>query len=779
MGLLAGALIIAMAGHGAALFVYAATRPEVKPTVMIEIAGDGAGLVTSLPAGIHCGGQCNQSFPVGTELVLTATVADGATFEGWSDNCGGQSWRAFQWAYDFLGDSIDPLLADDLAIAGERRAPDDPLSCKIRVGNTTRIRVAASFGIQPDEVDVEWVRLPEDEPEDKKIAAASSMTVDLPDPSFEATNIIEPEPLPDEMDIEELEPEVAVVPEPPPPVVPPPQQQQQKAPAQPKMVEAPKLKSVEVPDENEVEEAPDDAAFLSDKNRDVAEQTHADQTNLERANEGDKKFSEESNVKSDEIGSKEDEIAELEDSEASDLDSADADESTHNGKDEIAEGVLKGDEGESGNEGEAGNDKPSDRPGVLSMRGIDGRGAPGGPVVNRDVEEGSGASGDPGDGGKRGRRGKKGKRGFKRLAMTDYKRIVGKEKVEDEQKVAKRKISKRRGRWEKKLGAIQQSLENFTPEVRPGNQTALKTRAAPFAVYIARMHRKIHKLWGFGFLEDLDDKSSSNAMNDWTLSTKIEVVVNPDGSVDKLTIVKPSGVLPFDVAAMDTIYSGAPYPEPPSKIRSPDNKTYMHWHFHRDWRQCGTFGVQPFILAEAPQGDRDKGFSDGDMVKNRPRVGRKRKRNKNEVPIPTGASAKDNADAAAATARATASMPTPGDPRAKHASNLWLTGFTKRRIKKMIKVSAVPFKIGDSQTASQKSELTRVYKGLISESRGSPQATRLYSPSQYRKQFGSLPGGFEASGSELLYVVRLRRDQFTLILKQQSSGEYAVTGLFR
>ena len=50
--------------------------------------------------------------------------------------------------------------------------------------------------------------------------------------------------------------------------------------------------------------------------------------------------------------------------------------------------------------------------------------------------------------------------------------------------MARRKMSKRRGRWERKMTAIRSSLENFNSEVKVGNQTALKTRAAPFAVYI-------------------------------------------------------------------------------------------------------------------------------------------------------------------------------------------------------------------------------------------------------------------------------------------------------
>ena len=110
--------------------------------------------------------------------------------------------------------------------------------------------------------------------------------------------------------------------------------------------------------------------------------------------------------------------------------------------------------------------------------------------------------------------GKRGRPGINtELAFKDYERIMGKEKVDDERQVAARKMSSKKGRWERKLDAIKSSLENFVPDVRPGNQTALKTRAHPFALYVARMHRRIHELWGFGFLEDLDNKGADYPLN--------------------------------------------------------------------------------------------------------------------------------------------------------------------------------------------------------------------------------------------------------------------------
>ena len=74
------------------------------------------------------------------------------------------------------------------------------------------------------------------------------------------------------------------------------------------------------------------------------------------------------------------------------------------------------------------------------------------------------------------------------------------------------------------------------------------------------------------------------------------VVLNPDGSVDKLGIVRPSGYAPFDAAALDAVMSSAPFVRPPEAIRSVNGKVYLDWRFHRDDRQCGTFGVDPHIL---------------------------------------------------------------------------------------------------------------------------------------------------------------------------------------
>jgi hypothetical protein len=46
-------------------------------------SGMGTGTVTSSPAGIDCGGDCSEGYPLGTNVTLTATPNADSTFAGW------------------------------------------------------------------------------------------------------------------------------------------------------------------------------------------------------------------------------------------------------------------------------------------------------------------------------------------------------------------------------------------------------------------------------------------------------------------------------------------------------------------------------------------------------------------------------------------------------------------------------------------------------------------------------------------------------------------------
>jgi len=57
-----------------------------QPSFLLQVvrAGSGTGTVTSSPAGISCGADCEEVYPSFTKVVLTATPNPGSTFTGWS-----------------------------------------------------------------------------------------------------------------------------------------------------------------------------------------------------------------------------------------------------------------------------------------------------------------------------------------------------------------------------------------------------------------------------------------------------------------------------------------------------------------------------------------------------------------------------------------------------------------------------------------------------------------------------------------------------------------------
>jgi hypothetical protein len=70
---------------GATSMVATFQRSDHPLTVQVG----GQGTVTSAPAGIACPGDCEESFPDGTAVTLTATPAAGSSLATWAGNCSG------------------------------------------------------------------------------------------------------------------------------------------------------------------------------------------------------------------------------------------------------------------------------------------------------------------------------------------------------------------------------------------------------------------------------------------------------------------------------------------------------------------------------------------------------------------------------------------------------------------------------------------------------------------------------------------------------------------
>ena len=187
------------------------------------------------------------------------------------------------------------------------------------------------------------------------------------------------------------------------------------------------------------------------------------------------------------------------------------------------------------------------------------------------------------------------------MSWATFERALGERALSEErQAFLQERRSKQRGsnhdrRWRQFRAAI----ENYVPDVRTGNQTALNAAASPFAEYIAAVHRKLHRSFADRFLPSLPTYSSS-PFSDTTLMAKMEIILNRNGSVHRVGVVRTSGFLPYDFGTFNAIMRAEPYPAAPESILSGDGRVYLHWAFYRNERQCGTFNAQPYILPNPP-----------------------------------------------------------------------------------------------------------------------------------------------------------------------------------
>jgi hypothetical protein len=194
-----------------------------------------------------------------------------------------------------------------------------------------------------------------------------------------------------------------------------------------------------------------------------------------------------------------------------------------------------------------------------------------------------------------------------RVSWTDFASLYGEEELRREREawLEQRRSRSRGTNHEQRWQQFRAAIENYTPQVRPGNQTALNTRADPFAAYLAEVHRRIHARFADSFLHSLPSTVDAAFRANPAMHAKLELAFDPEGRVARIGIVATSGDILFDFGAYNAVMMAQPYAASPEAIRSPDGLVYVHWSFYRNERQCGTFNAEPYILAGVPL--RDEG----------------------------------------------------------------------------------------------------------------------------------------------------------------------------
>lgn len=649
-----------------------------------------------------------------------------------------------------------------------------------------------------------WVFNVEDEPavvtESELAQLEPELEPALPPPDVSPERLQEPAP---------TEPERRVEPDPPEPE---PEPEPETEPPKPNPVLPQNLKMVEQPDVFDEETAPDDADYLSNVNRDVELQTRARVTNMHT--DATQVEVGKDSPKSPESGNAGDERH----MDADPQESANKPEPGSHAEDEREPGPSNRDE-------PAKSAQPREPTAPLLQMRAQRKITAQAPSQARDelartADDGSVPDTSEARVARKAQRARRGRRGARSgLLVAPNPRQLAElfgHRPGGSSGGRKAGSSAKPGVWDEARRHYQSPLENMVPEVQVGNQTALRSRKHPFARYIATIHRKIHELWAYGILGRWDTLPARSELSDRSLWSRIEVVINPDGTVDKTTLVHFSGSSTFDGSAKEVIWAAGPFPEPPAAIRSGNGKVYMHWTFHRNERACGTFGVMPYILDNEGAGDRPDphaevilGPSSGAAAVHGhghahagqheqlrrlqrkpvaeaaqgptipPSSGKESPGSRKLAPAPGGGPASTGRVPQASSRPLDADTDVTGSSLVRSSAIAWLRPLLAGKTGNVVLRSALPFKSGDAIVARTGAELKSVLTSFAAEAKGSSLVSvRAHSASSLRKLLGSVPAGVRAGPNRAYAWVRTNNDQFVLLL-QKRFGAWRVVGLSR
>jgi TonB family protein len=302
------------------------------------------------------------------------------------------------------------------------------------------------------------------------------------------------------------------------------------------------------------------------------------------------------------------------------------------------------------------------------------------------------------------------------------------------------------------------------------------------------------------------------------------MVHNRDGTVDKVTVVRASGYLPFDAAAIDAAYNAGPYPDPPRAIRSANGKIYVHWQFHRDERQCATSGVDYFILDNAPAGaDRpvvsepppeapravtapaagapaagapangapgaapatpatnaQAGTPHNDGGLRRLRRFDDRRHSAKMQRLDEEVAMAEEQGEASSPAHAGATPPSPAaasaasrasDPEARAVAERWFTALAAGDAAALSSMAVLPFKTS-AKEVTKKGALAAMLTDLVGEEKTSkPRLVEVFTTAGLRGAIGKLPANVDDGSGNLLYALATngRRDAMILILGKRGN----------
>ncbi|APR76863.1 Hypothetical protein A7982_02210 [Minicystis rosea] len=137
---------------------------------------------------------------------------------------------------------------------------------------------------------------------------------------------------------------------------------------------------------------------------------------------------------------------------------------------------------------------------------------------------------------------------------------------------------------------------------RPGIITVHDDARAAFTPYLSVMHVRVHAPYAEEVLKMLDKVPRGGRLRE-DLAASLEIVLAKDtGALLRTDVIRTSGFVGFDEAAVAAVRRAAPFGPVPDVLASPDGNVYLLWEFRRDpVDTCATRNAYFFSVKPSPK----------------------------------------------------------------------------------------------------------------------------------------------------------------------------------
>lgn len=142
-----------------------------------------------------------------------------------------------------------------------------------------------------------------------------------------------------------------------------------------------------------------------------------------------------------------------------------------------------------------------------------------------------------------------------------------------------KQISKHQGEGPNDLERSQ--TDDHLKNVKSGLQTMLSTREFVYYSYYKRIKDQIRQHWEPGVREKVKIiyKQGRNIASARDRVTQVLVVLDSEGTLIRVDVLAPSGIVDLDAAAVEAFESAAPFPNPPDGMVESDGTIKIRWDF--------------------------------------------------------------------------------------------------------------------------------------------------------------------------------------------------------